>query len=1591
MDERYHSLQGLQQHRPLRIRHKSPYQVPQTQRLIAPRERYRATQYHHPMCDSVEDDACGESARLDTFVEKTHQRPYNDRQYHTGQDRARLSLFPASFRLYDGESIERERSQPHMQYVHQEAFDARVLTSPGRFAYNANNSLDSSSDAPLGVPSSPALNAGRRRADYCETNLPLQTYEPQPFEDVSPEILIKHEEDAQRLGVTDVSLSRKPQRNMDRPFQPRAEERPNQASSNQPHALPTVQGIPLVPVAALPDRIRTVFPFPMFNAVQSKCFARVFKSDDNFVLSSPTGSGKTAILELAICRAIATNSTDQYKVIYQAPTKALCSERQRDWNKKFTQIGLNCVELTGDSNATDLRNVQSANIIITTPEKWDSITRKWKDHERLMGLIKLFLIDEVHILNDNRGAVLEAVVSRMKSISTEVRFVALSATVPNFHDVATWLGKSSAEPYVPAPDERFGENFRPVKLRKHVCGYVCNSNNDFAFDKQLDARLPEIFTNYSERKPIMIFCATRKSCASTAAFIANWWATREERDHIWRPPPEAPRVQDKHLREVIASGVAFHHGGLDPDDRLSVENGYLQGDISVICCTSTLAVGVNLPCHLVIIKNTVSWSQIGLQEYSDIEMMQMLGRAGRPQFDDSAVAVIMTRQSKVRRYENLVTGEEILESKLHLNLIEHMNAEIGLGTIRDIDSARKWLTGTFLYVRLRQNPAYYKFEGSRNGQDIQRQIDDICSRDIAILKEYHLAAGDEPLRCTEFGHAMARYYVQFETMKVFMGLQFKSTLSEILSAIAQAAEFSKIRFRPGEKSLYKKLNRSPSIRFPIPVNLDLPAQKVSLIIQSVLGHADICWDGDASKHKQQYALEVATIFRSINSLIRCIIDCQIYLGDSASIHSALMLERGLGSKAWDDSPLQMIQVPEIGAVAVRKLVNAGIRSLEDLAATDARRIETIVGRNPPFGLKILACLRSYPKLRISLHIQPSSAARTSEGVRVHIKADIGFLNETPPDKFASKLIYVCVLAETSDGRKIYFARINGPKLGAGQSLVFPVLLTSADQCVNCYLMCEGIAGSMRNATVTPRVSPALFLPQVIRAKESAETHEPNISRRRVEDVPVHRKKSTASDEFGDADIDDETLVNAGGGGLEFEHIDDFTESTNPINRGVYTKRLSIKEKGPTKCYVAVAEDAGDSAPHQLPNGRWICNHKCKNKEACKHYCCKHGMDRPPKKAVPKSGPIENPQPRSLFKSSGQQNVKTQTKLQLTHSKRNAPATIDELDLTQQVKKRKKEHAFGGSHDYRDLHNLHKSVQKDMPQSLHSVMHTKPAYHYGQGEGHQLSFLTQTTLARSQTSSDYGDFEFDELANESSAAQGRREISGEMASLHVAEKAPVTSRGPGTSGDDGLMFGEAMVGLAGFQDLQRDEIMSTSSMQNHKTQDVAQALGKFSDMSFLTELDFAVTEGSSHILSKGTLGASACEDRQTALREAHGPFIEATSSPEQSCHFASAVSKSQGKEDQDGQEIEVSSQQSASTPRKGDERSDIYQDLLELLGEQLPTNKENITAKQRLIVSKSMTKVTEVPKEGTMDIPENFQNLQPWLLQEFGDIVELVDE
>jgi ATP-dependent DNA helicase HFM1/MER3 len=279
----------------------------------------------------------------------------------------------------------------------------------------------------------------------------------------------------------------------------------------------------------------------------------------------------------------------------------------------------------------------------------------------------------------------------------------------------------------------------------------------------------------------MVFCFTRKSCESTAAILAEWWTKQRVVDRAWPAPGKRTVVGSKELQDLVGSGVAFHHAGLDLEDRHAIEAAFLKGDISVICCTSTLAVGVNLPCHLVILKGTVGFQGGAPTEYSDLEVMQMLGRAGRPQFDDSAVAVIMTKVESKERYEKMISGQDILESTLHLNLIEHLNSEIGLGTVNSLYKAKTWLGGTFLAVRMRQNPSHYKITGITPGGDTDKRLEQVCERDIKLLQEHELVTNGERITSTEYGQAMSRYMVQFQTMKLLLGIPKHAKTEQIVS------------------------------------------------------------------------------------------------------------------------------------------------------------------------------------------------------------------------------------------------------------------------------------------------------------------------------------------------------------------------------------------------------------------------------------------------------------------------------------------------------------------------------------------------------------------------------------------------------------------------------------------------------------------------------------------------------------------------------------------------------------------------------------------------------------------------------------------
>ncbi|KAK3097030.1 hypothetical protein FSP39_005734 [Pinctada imbricata] len=178
-------------------------------------------------------------------------------------------------------------------------------------------------------------------------------------------------------------------------------------------------------------------------------------------------------------------------------------------------------------------------------------------------------------------------------------------------------------------------------------------------------------------------------------------------------------IKDSNLKLTLAFGIGIHHAGLVERDRKTCEElfvnqkiqvSYKIEKIQVLIATSTLAWGVNFPAHLVVIKGTEYYDG-KTRRYIDFpitDVLQMMGRAGRPQFDDQGIAMILVHDIKKHFYKRFLYEPFPVESNLLEVLPDHMNAEIVAGTITSKQDAMDYITWTYFFRRLVQNPRNFK-------------------------------------------------------------------------------------------------------------------------------------------------------------------------------------------------------------------------------------------------------------------------------------------------------------------------------------------------------------------------------------------------------------------------------------------------------------------------------------------------------------------------------------------------------------------------------------------------------------------------------------------------------------------------------------------------------------------------------------------------------------------------------------------------------------------------------------------------------------------------------------------------------------------
>ena len=190
----------------------------------------------------------------------------------------------------------------------------------------------------------------------------------------------------------------------------------------------------LVPIETLPTYAQPAFEgFKTLNRVQSKLSQTCLHSDENLLLCAPTGAGKTNVAMLSILREVGKHidettgniRAEEFKIVYIAPMKSLVQEMVGNFGKRLQTYGLRVGELTGDSNMSKDQIAQTQ-LIVCTPEKWDIITRRGAERT-FTQLVRLIIFDEIHLLHDERGPVLESLVARtirqMETTQEDVRLI----------------------------------------------------------------------------------------------------------------------------------------------------------------------------------------------------------------------------------------------------------------------------------------------------------------------------------------------------------------------------------------------------------------------------------------------------------------------------------------------------------------------------------------------------------------------------------------------------------------------------------------------------------------------------------------------------------------------------------------------------------------------------------------------------------------------------------------------------------------------------------------------------------------------------------------------------------------------------------------------------------------------------------------------------------------------------------------------------------------------------------------------------------------------------------------------------------------
>ncbi|KAI0646215.1 antiviral helicase [Trametes meyenii] len=479
------------------------------------------------------------------------------------------------------------------------------------------------------------------------------------------------------------------------------------------HQVAVPPGYPYIPIAnhVPPEKPAREYKFTLDPFQQVSVHA--IQRNESVLVSAHTSAGKTVVAEYAIAQCL----QQKQRVIYTSPIKAtinhnhfsfnvqaLSNQKYREMLAEFGDVGL----MTGDVTINP-----SATCLVMTTEILRSMLYRGSE---IMREVAWVIFDEIHYMRDKeRGVVWEETIILLPH---SVRYVFLSATIPNAMQFAEWICKSHEQPchvvytdFRPTPLQHYlfpagGEGiylvvnekgeFREDNFTKAMGMLQERSGDDPADPKSGKGRKGKSKKGGPEKKgssdiqkivkmimlknynPVIIFAFSKRECEALALNMSKVeFNSTNEQDLVANifnnaienlAPDDRQLPQIANLLPLLKRGIGIHHGGLLPILKEVIEILFQEGLIKVLFATETFSIGLNMPAKTVVFTAARKFDGRDFRNLSSGEYIQMSGRAGRRGLDDRGVVIMMCDEKlEPAAAKEMIKGEaDRLDSAFHL-------------------------------------------------------------------------------------------------------------------------------------------------------------------------------------------------------------------------------------------------------------------------------------------------------------------------------------------------------------------------------------------------------------------------------------------------------------------------------------------------------------------------------------------------------------------------------------------------------------------------------------------------------------------------------------------------------------------------------------------------------------------------------------------------------------------------------------------------------------------------------------------------------------------------------------------------------------